>query len=229
MQAADYAAESSCKDWTRCKRSETSSPRGLKIGLTPVIWALGSHQFNTDAYADMDGTTYPGIVSFVPQPPPAPACKQRRDSNSPIGRWGNSPDQDHKVPMSDPRLAVRTRSDNDSPKAAGSFSSVSIWVGSTRSTHYGPFLSNCGRPCLHTAKCCRHMCELGPPGVCIACQHQHSCDRLCTCGLNRQCRRPISAAAAATSKLSTTSALFLSGWSAAPSGRLSLRQRRGPV
>jgi hypothetical protein len=28
--------------------------------------------------------------------------------------------------MSDPRLAVRTRSDNDSPKAAGSFSSVSI-------------------------------------------------------------------------------------------------------
>ena len=98
----------------------------------------------------------------------------------------------------------------------------------TRSTHHGPFLSHasesCSQPCLDTAKCCRHRCESGPPGVCIACQHQHSCDRVCTCGLNRQFRGTISSAAAAT-----TSALFLSGWSAALSGRLSLRRRRGPV
>jgi len=32
-----------------------------------------------------------------------------------------------------------------------------------RSTHHGAFLSHC-EPCLHTAKRCRHMCELGPRG-----------------------------------------------------------------
>jgi hypothetical protein len=44
------------------------------------------------------------------------------------------------------------------------FSAQSGFGRAMRSTHHGAFLSHC-EPCLHTAKRCRHMCELGPRGV----------------------------------------------------------------
>ena len=47
---------------------------------TGALWPYyGYDYFPTDAYADMDGTTYPGTVGFVPQPPPASACNRSEE------------------------------------------------------------------------------------------------------------------------------------------------------
>jgi hypothetical protein len=45
-------------------------------GLWPYY---GYDYFPTDAYGDINGTTYPETVGFVPEPPPAPICHRSEE------------------------------------------------------------------------------------------------------------------------------------------------------
>ena len=46
-----------------------------------ALWPYYGYDYvPTDAYADMDSTAYPGMVGFVPQPPPAPACNRSEET-----------------------------------------------------------------------------------------------------------------------------------------------------
>jgi hypothetical protein len=47
---------------------------------TGGLWPYYGYDYvPTDAYGDMDGTTYPETVGFVPEPPHAPACRRSEE------------------------------------------------------------------------------------------------------------------------------------------------------
>jgi len=47
---------------------------------TGGVWPYYGYDYvPTDAYTDMDGTTYPETVGFVPEPPPAPVCHRSEE------------------------------------------------------------------------------------------------------------------------------------------------------
>jgi hypothetical protein len=47
---------------------------------TGGVWPYYGYDYvPTDAYADIDGTTYPETGSFLPEPPPAPLCHRSEE------------------------------------------------------------------------------------------------------------------------------------------------------
>jgi hypothetical protein len=55
--------------------------RGRRTFATGGLWPYyGYDYFPTDAYGDINGTTYPETVGFVPEPPPAPVCHRSEET-----------------------------------------------------------------------------------------------------------------------------------------------------